>query len=141
MKIIATSPNCRNMDPLEFFMMTDPNTTLKMQDLADKDVQTCDKWILISDVSEATGEEREAVFIRTTEGITYSSISPSFLRGFKRLFCNEGMPITKKTLDKFNVIPRSTSKGRICILFGAVSFRDLTPEEIEANKEEFNNGN
>lgn len=123
MKVIKTSANFDPKDYLEVYIFTDRNKTHNMKELEGQKC-ICGKWLLAEDADIETGEVIEKLYMEV-DGEVYATISKSFIRSFKELFCAEGYDITDRTLDEFAVIEKATKAGRKCILFSPISFREI----------------
>lgn len=126
MKVLAHSPEMSYLDdPLEALIFTDPSATHNMQELVEEGKCVSDGWLLTEDLKHDDSDEIvEKLYIKVGDTV-YATISSSFIRGFKRLLCNADMPITRKTLNEFNCYFKATKNGRKCLLFGAISFREV----------------
>lgn len=109
MRIYANFPES---DGMTGYRMFSSDIAHKMGDLAEKGVQHAAHCLLVDDAVSSSGEVVERVSFEV-DGQVYSTISKSFIRGFK-----EFMQFLSPTAEfDFRVILRETRAGRKCILF------------------------
>lgn len=113
MRIYANFPES---DGMTGYRMSSSDLARKMGDLADKDVCKADKCLLVDDAVSSAGEIVERLSIEVG-GNVYSTISKSFIRGFKEFMAF----LSDAATFEFRVHLRETRAGRKCILFEGVS--------------------
>ena len=113
MRIYANFPES---DGMAGYRMSSSDLASNMGNLAGENVYRAERCLLVDDAISSKGEVVERLSIEV-DGCVYSTISKSFIRGFK-----EFMPFlaTASAFD-FRVHLRETKSGRKCILFEGVS--------------------